>query len=72
MLTFEFAVISQILYRHLTVSYDIIPFLSLIMSSIILTSNIIGHVYDGYIKWKERNKAKGMDDTLDVQEDEKD
>ncbi|CAG8463671.1 8896_t:CDS:2, partial [Paraglomus occultum] len=44
----------QILYRHLTVSYDIIPFLSLIMSSIILTSNIIGHVYDGYMKWKEK------------------
>ncbi|CAG8463653.1 8895_t:CDS:10 [Paraglomus occultum] len=44
----------QILYRHLTVSYDIIPFLSLVMSSIILTSNIIGHVYDGYMKWKEK------------------
>ncbi|CAG8598286.1 4110_t:CDS:10, partial [Paraglomus occultum] len=44
----------QILYRHRTVSYDIIPLLSLIMSSIILTSNIIGHLYDGYIKLKEK------------------
>ncbi|CAG8569368.1 2329_t:CDS:10 [Paraglomus occultum] len=44
----------QVLYRYLTVSYDIIPFLSLIMSSIVLTFNIIGHVYDGYIRWKEK------------------
>ncbi|CAI2177307.1 14616_t:CDS:10 [Funneliformis geosporum] len=42
--------IIQILYRRLTVSYDIIPLLTLIMSSILLIINVIGHTYDGIHK----------------------
>ncbi|CAI2186437.1 1608_t:CDS:10, partial [Funneliformis geosporum] len=42
--------IIQILYRQFTVSYDIIPLLTLTMSSIILISNVIGHVYNGIHK----------------------
>ena len=65
------------MYRYLTVSYDIIPFLSLVMSSVILTSNIIGHVYDGYIRLKEKRQGHGIPkdekhitDTDDLQEAE--
>ncbi|CAG8600103.1 1138_t:CDS:10, partial [Acaulospora morrowiae] len=67
--------IIQILYRDLTVSYDIIPLLSLVMSSIVLTSNIVGRVYDGCIRWKERKRRHSIPKdemlvTSDVQEDE--
>ncbi|CAG8650807.1 10822_t:CDS:2, partial [Paraglomus brasilianum] len=62
--------------RLLTVSYDTIPFLSLVMSSIILISNIIGHVYGGCIRWKEKERGHSIPKeeilaiTADVQEDE--
>ncbi|CAG8525951.1 1884_t:CDS:2 [Paraglomus brasilianum] len=63
--------------RRLTVSHDIIPFLSFVMSSAALTSSIVGHIYDGYIKLKEKRQGhsipedeKHITDTDDLQEAE--
>ncbi|KAG9295219.1 hypothetical protein G9A89_006200 [Geosiphon pyriformis] len=48
----------QILYRFNTVSYEIIPYLSLIVSSLIMATNIIGRVYNCAEKAQDSHQIK--------------
>ncbi|CAG8441094.1 7681_t:CDS:10 [Ambispora gerdemannii] len=51
--------IIQILYKQYTVTYDkTLPLFTLITSSTILFSNIIGRVYDARLRWKKHQQYK--------------
>ena len=50
------AIYLQIIYKTQVISYSIIPFLTLITSSLIVISNIIGRLYNSIItRWQDKS-----------------
>ncbi|GES98507.1 glycosyltransferase family 2 protein [Rhizophagus clarus] len=52
--------IIQVLYRKLVVNYDIIPFLTLLTSSIILANNIISRIYHAIVYLRKKRRISLM------------
>jgi hypothetical protein len=50
----------QVFYKKLTVTYDIIPFLALLSSSIILANNIVSNLYYTVVHLRTKRRVSVM------------